>query len=70
MAQEATDSAGGLAIIWNPEEVWFDDWVGLPRILSGKFRNIGSKEWVLLTGVYGPHIPGERREFLQNLLSC
>jgi len=32
------------------------------------YRNLtGSKEWVLLTGVYGPHIPGESRTFLQNL---
>jgi len=40
----------------------------MPQILSGRFRVIGSNDWVLLTGVYGPHIPGEMRIFLQNLV--
>ena len=28
---------------------------------------MGSKEWILLTNVYGPHTQNERRVFLQNL---
>jgi len=67
MGQDAIGSAGGLAILWNTEEVQFEDWVSLPRILSCKFRNIGSREWVLLTGVYGPHLTRERRSFLQKV---
>ena len=67
MAQDANGSTRGLVILWNLEEVWFEDWVSIPRILSGRFRVIKSKDWVLLTGVYGPHILEERRVFLQNL---
>ena len=39
--QDAIGSAGGLAILWNPEEIQFESWVSVPRILSIKFRNIG-----------------------------
>ena len=34
MAQDADGSAGGLEIIWNPEEVIFENWIGFPRILT------------------------------------
>lgn len=54
--------------MWNLAEVTFEDWVSLSRILSGKFRHVGSREWVLLAGVYGPHILGEKGVFLQNLI--
>lgn len=67
MGQDVCGSAGGLAIIWNPENVFIKYWVILLRILSGKVQKIGSKEWVLLTSVYGPHILGERRDFLKKL---
>jgi len=68
VGQDAMGSVGGVAILWNPDEVRFEEWVSMPRILSGKCRNIGSKEWILLSGVYGPHIPGERRNFISNLI--
>lgn len=58
MGQDAIGSAGGLEILWNPEEVQFENWVSMHQIILGKFRNIGSQEWVLLTGVYGPHLTG------------
>jgi len=67
IAQDVTGTAGGLAILWNPEEVQVKDWVSLPRILSGSFRMIGSSEWVLITGVYSPHIPRERKNFLKDM---
>lgn len=67
MAQDATGTAGGLEILWNLEEVQAKDWVSLPRILSGVFRLIGSAKWVLITRVYGPHIPRERKNFLKDL---
>lgn len=67
MGQDATGSAGGLAIIWNPEEIQFENWISLPRILSGTFKVIGSSEWVVLSGVYGPHSLIEQKGFLQNL---
>lgn len=67
MGQDAVGSAGGLAILWNPEEVQFGNWVNMPRILSGAVRMIGSLERIILTGVYGPHLTRKRRSFLQNM---
>ena len=37
MALDAVATTGGLAILWNPEEIVFDHWFSLPRILSGVF---------------------------------
>lgn len=69
MGQDAIGSAGGLAILWNPEEVQFGNWVSMPRILSGTFIMIGSSEWIILTRVYGLHLTGECRRFLQNMVT-
>ena len=44
MALDATATAGGLAILWNSEEVIFEHWFTLPRILSGLFRLVGMGE--------------------------
>lgn len=67
MGQDAIGTAGGLAIMWNPEELIFENWTSLPRILTGSCRVIGSAERVLITGVYGPHIAGERESFIKNV---
>lgn len=67
MGQDVVGRAGGLAILWNPEEFQFENWVSMPRILLGTFRIIGSSKWILLTGVYGLHLMSERRSFLQNM---
>lgn len=66
MAQDAIGTAGGLEMRWNSEEVQVKDWVSLPRSLSGKFRMIGYLEWVVIIGVYGPHIPREHKYFLKH----
>lgn len=42
MGQDTVGSARGLAILWNPKEVQFRNWISFPRILSGMFRLIGS----------------------------
>eukprot|EP00253_Pinus_taeda_P036244 PITA_36244 len=67
MGQDAIGTTGGLAITWNPEELIFENWTSLPRILTGSFRVIGSAEKLLTRGVYGPHIAGERERFLKNV---
>jgi len=67
MGQDATGSAGGLVIMWNPEEIQFNNWISFPRILTGTSKIIGTKEEVIITGVYGPHTQGEKENFLQNL---
>jgi len=67
MAQDAVGTAGGLALLWNPEEVIFENWISFPRILTGLFRLVGMEERILISGVYGPHIPSERKDFLTNM---
>lgn len=67
MGQDAIGSVGGLVIIWNPKEIQFSNWISFPRILTGTTRIIGTMEEVIITGVYGPHIQGEKENFLQNL---
>eukprot|EP00253_Pinus_taeda_P029818 PITA_29818 len=67
MAQDAEGSAGGLAILWNSEEVIFENWISLPKILSGVCRIVGTKERILISGVYGPHLPRGRKEFMRNI---
>jgi len=67
MGQDAIGSAGGLVIIWNPEEIQIDNWMSSPRILIGIAKIIGTIEEFVISGVYGPHTPRERKNFLQNL---
>lgn len=38
----------------------------MQRILTGLFHNIGTKESLMLSIVYGPHIPIEKKNFLKN----
>eukprot|EP00253_Pinus_taeda_P035212 PITA_35212 len=67
MAQDTEGTAGGLAILWNPKEVIFENWISLSRILSGVCRIAGTRERVLISGVYGPHLPRGRKEFMRNI---
>lgn len=60
-------SAGGISILWNPAEVLADWWIGMPRILTGKFQQIGQREWVAISVVYGPHTRADRDLFLTQL---
>lgn len=57
-------SARGIAILWNPAEVIKDLWIGMPKILTRKFRLIGQSEWFLVSTVYGPHTPVDRGSFI------
>lgn len=63
MAQDAVGSAGGLTILWNTEEVIFENWISLPRILSGVFRLVGTRERILISGVYVLTYPGAGKIF-------
>lgn len=66
IGQDVARSAGGVAILSNPEEVQFEDKISIPRILSRIFRILGSQEWILLSNVYGTHTQSDQRLFLQN----
>jgi len=67
MTIDAKGSAGGIAILWNPAQITVDYWVGMKRILTGWFCLIGNREWFLVSAVYGPHIPVEKWNFLQQI---
>lgn len=60
MGQDATGSAGGIAILWNPNEIILEGWTSMTRILTGIGRKVGTKERVVISGVYGPHTLGEK----------
>eukprot|EP00253_Pinus_taeda_P021277 PITA_21277 len=60
-------SAGGIVVIRNPTEVISEWWIGMPRILTGRFRHIGESEWVAVSAVYGPHTQVDRGLFLSHL---
>lgn len=67
MGQDEIGSAGGIAIMWNPNEIIFENWTSMSRILTGLGRIVGTNEKVTISGVYGPHTPGDREIFLKNL---
>jgi len=67
MGQDAIGSAGGIAILWNPDEIVFENWISMARVLTGIGRITGTKERILISGVYGPHVLGEREGFLRNV---
>ena len=67
MAIDSVGTSGGIAILWNGAEMRANGWMGFHRILTATFRQIGSEDRILISSVYGPPIPGERAEFLQNI---
>lgn len=67
MAIDSRGSAGGIAMLWNPTNIMVDFWIGLHRILIGLFRKIGTKEKILISSIYGPHILGEIKAFLNSI---
>ena len=67
MAIDSVGMSGGIAILWNGAEIRAEGWIGFPRILTATFRQIGSEDRILISGVYGPPIPGERADFLQSI---
>jgi len=51
MGQDAIGSAGGIAILWNPNDIIFENWTSMLRILTGLGRIASTKEKVLISGV-------------------
>eukprot|EP00253_Pinus_taeda_P017271 PITA_17271 len=67
MGQDSIGSAGGIAILWNPNDIILEGWTSMTRILTGIGRIAGTKEKVVISGVYGPHTPGEKESFMQKM---
>lgn len=53
MGEDAIGSAGGIAILWNPNEISFENWTSMSRILTGLGRIAGTNEKVIISRVYG-----------------
>eukprot|EP00253_Pinus_taeda_P026517 PITA_26517 len=69
MGQDAIGSAGGIAILWNSDDIILGSWTSMSRILTGLGRIVGTREQVVISGVYGPSSPGEKENFLNNIQS-
>jgi len=67
MGQDAIGSAGGIAILWNPNDIILDSWTSMSRVLTGLGRIVGTKEQVVISGVYGPPSPGEKENFINSM---
>lgn len=65
MALNVQGSVGGVAILLNPSKIFFDQWMSMPDIISGRFWHIGTRYWAIISTAYGPNIPGEKWAFLQ-----
>eukprot|EP00253_Pinus_taeda_P035285 PITA_35285 len=67
MGQDAIGSAGGIAILWNPNDIILDSWTSMSRVITGLGRIVGTKEQVVISGVYGPPSPGEKENFINSM---
>eukprot|EP00253_Pinus_taeda_P033060 PITA_33060 len=67
MGQDAIGSAGGIAILWNQNEIILEGWTNMTSILTGIGRIAGTKEKVVISGVYGPPTPGEKESFMEKI---
>ena len=67
MTFEATESAGGLEILWDPWRVILKDWMRIKFMLSALIRLIGEYRWRSLTMVYGPPTPHDKATFFMHL---
>jgi len=67
MTIDAKGGARGIKILWNCAEITTDYSIGMKRILMGKFRLIGNREWFLVLAVYDPPTLAKRGSFLIQL---
>jgi len=67
MALDASGSAGGLGILWNPNLVSLHGFRSTCFSLSGFFQIIGASQVGFLSNVYGPSQSSRKLEFLDSL---
>eukprot|EP00253_Pinus_taeda_P017089 PITA_17089 len=67
MGQDAIGSTGGLAILWNPNDIILEGWTSMTSILTGIGRIVGTNEKVVISRVYGPPTPGEKENFMKKM---
>jgi len=66
-AIDAQGASGGLAILWDPNQVRLSNFLSTRRSLSADFVVIGAGGNGYLTNVYGPTALGEKSSFLNTL---
>eukprot|EP00253_Pinus_taeda_P008746 PITA_08746 len=66
IGQDAIGSAGGIAVLWNPNEIIIDNWSSMSGTLTGLGRIVGTKQQVVISGVYGPPSPGKKEQFINS----
>jgi hypothetical protein len=66
---DAQGSAGGLALLWNPSEIYLSDFFSTKYSLSTHFQLTGSSLSGTLTNVYGPNLLLTNYTFLPLLSS-
>eukprot|EP00253_Pinus_taeda_P017343 PITA_17343 len=67
IGQDAIGAAGGIALLWNPNEIILDNWSSMNGSITGLGRIVGTTQQVIITGVYGPPSPGRREQFINSL---
>jgi exonuclease III len=67
IAVDVEGASGGLAILWNPNEIFLSHFFTTRHTISAKFQPIGSEQTGYITNVYGPQTPQDKLSFLQTL---
>eukprot|EP00253_Pinus_taeda_P004365 PITA_04365 len=66
IGQDAIGAAGGIAILWNPNEIIIDNWSCMNGSITGLGRIVGTPQQVIIIGVYGPPSSGRREQFINS----
>lgn len=67
VAIDSRGNSGNIPILWNTTNIMVEGWIRLPCIITDRFRKIGMNDWILISSVYGPHIPREKETFLESI---
>lgn len=59
MSPNPTGSARGLDVWWKPHEVVFQDWMAYDRILTGRFRYVGTQYFFSIGGLQASRYKGQ-----------
>eukprot|EP00253_Pinus_taeda_P029130 PITA_29130 len=62
-------NSGGIAVLWNPNEIIMDNWSRMSGTLTGLGRIVGTIQQVAISGVYGPPSPGRKEQFINSFKS-
>lgn len=64
IAVDANEPSGGLAIVWNPREIFLHNFYATRYSLSTSFHLLGTTIQGFLLNVYGPQVPDKKLDLL------